>query len=141
MTIHSEIITDEVPADGRFYAQGEHVRRAPIKMKVDGGTRYEIGFTVCRMSAYVPDAAPIIAAALNTALEANSAAIALQDAAAGYAMMAAFHRDDHAKADEYARRYTLPAEFWRANSLSHFNEQAAKSARASLAARRLLGVE
>lgn len=141
MTIHTEIITDEVPADGRFYAQGEHVRRAPIAHKVDEGTRYEIGFTVCRMSAYVPEGAPIVAAALNISLAANDAAIALQDAAAGHSMMAAYHRDDYANADETAKRYVSPAEFWRANSLSHFTENAAKSARASLAARKLMGIE
>lgn len=58
--------------DGRFYAEGRDVRRAPLEKEVEGGRAITMGFRVCQVDEWVSrEAAQEIADALNAALDAG----------------------------------------------------------------------
>lgn len=55
-----------VPMDGRYYAEGRMVLRAPIKTdNADGTSSISIGFPVCKMHEAAADQAAIMAFLLN----------------------------------------------------------------------------
>jgi len=59
----------DIPNDGRYYADGRTVQRAPLTRKTESGRSISMGFPVCMLSDYVgDDAAQIIADALNDAM-------------------------------------------------------------------------
>ncbi len=56
--------------NGRYYARGGTVYKAPLRRKTETGYAISMGFAVCRMHEAVGDgAAEIVAALMNTGQE------------------------------------------------------------------------
>lgn len=74
-----------VPMDGRYYAEGRMVLRAPIKTdNADGTSSISIGFPVCKMHEAAADQAAIMAFLLNQGSAAKDLLDALRTAVADY---------------------------------------------------------
>jgi hypothetical protein len=61
---------DKTPMDGRFYAQGDVVRRAPLrKAQGDGRSSIMMGYSVCRADQFLKGGAELLAEILNECLD------------------------------------------------------------------------